>query len=430
MLKTLSIHVEFDWTVLWPLILVLAIGALVPVILSIFRLKFIPVFVVEIICGIIIVQIPAVRDLFITIEHGHMAFKEVPSVLYMLGMAILLFLSGLDTDFSVLRPQYKKEQKTLNSFGLSWMLIGAVIAISILLSFAFYRFYVPGKEVIGVVLMIITLSSTFASLVIPLVHNENLHNTTLGKIICTYSTIAEFLSIVSISTLLIINGAQDRPWLLVVVAVILLATYAIRKLVKINIFKDKMEGIVFLGIRFIILVLLGMIIITYQTGAEFILGSFLAGMVIKATKVSHKTSVILEAIGYGVFVPIFYILVGVNVGASMDFTNTTYYILIPVLFVALVLTKIPFVVLSKWYPAKTTIPTIFIVSSTIIVAIACEHFGAFTDEFANSLIIASALTCIIPPVIFALGGKIGTSRPKYDPIIIDPHDIVESSHSE
>ena len=89
----------------------------------------------------------------------------------------------------------------------------------------------------------------------------------------------------------------------------------------------------------------------------------------------------------------------------------------------LVLTKTPFLILLKWYPARTVIPTMFVASSTIIVALACEHFHIIEHEFMDALIIASTLTCIIPPLLFDNDKKYGTSRSKYDPIIIDPHDV-------
>ena len=190
-----------------------------------------------------------------------------------------------------------------------------------------------------------------------------------------------------------------------------------------------MEGIVFLGVRMIIFVLLACVIITAQTGVEFILGAFLAGMIMRATKLKHKTAEIFEAIGYGLFVPIFYLLVGISIGVATDFANPTTLLLIGVLFIMLVITKAPFLALLKWYPARSAIPTMFIVSSTIIVALACEHFHAIDHEFLDALVIASALTCIIPPIFFDIDKKYGTSRPKYDPIIIDPHDI-EKTHSE
>ena len=402
-------------------VLLIGFGALIPVILSIFKLKFIPDFVIEIIVGIVIAHIPQVRDLFLTKAHEGFEFNPIFSGIYVIGMAVLLFLSGLDTDFSVLKPIFKKDKKTLNPFSIAWICVGGVLLVSFGLSFDFAKYL--SNAYLGVPLLTVALSSTFASLVIPLFHSENLHDTTIGKILCTYATISEFLSILCISVIMVIENGGKNLWLVIILIAILSLTIIFKKYFNLKSLSDKMEGIVFLGIRLIVFVFLACVILSAQTGAEFILGAFLAGMIIKTTKISHKSSEIFEAIGYGIFIPVFYILVGISVGTTLDFLKIDTIILILILFIALVVTKLPFMMLYKWYPSKTVIPTMFIASSTIIVSLACEHLGIFDKTFVNALILASALTCIVPPIIFLLNKKYGTSRPKYDDIIIDPYDI-------
>lgn len=71
----LTVHYAFDWSMLWPLVLLIGFGALIPVILSIFKLKFIPDFVIEIIVGIVIAHISQVRDLFLTKAHEGFEFN-------------------------------------------------------------------------------------------------------------------------------------------------------------------------------------------------------------------------------------------------------------------------------------------------------------------------------------------------------------------
>lgn len=419
----LGVHYTFDWSSLWPLVLLIGLGALVPILLSVLKLKFIPVFAIELVIGIIIAHIPAVSSLFLVETQHGVEFNALSSGVYVIGMAVLLFLSGLDTDFSVLKPIMKKDKKTLNPFPIAWICIGGVILLSLALSFIFFKYLT--NKVLGIPLLMIAFSSTFASLVIPLVHSEKLHNTTIGKIICTYSTISEFLSIVSLSIIMVIQNEGKNLWLLAILITILVLTIIFKKYLNFKSLHDKMEGIVFLGIRLMVFVFLTCVILTAQTGAEFILGAFLAGMIIKATKISHKTIEKFEAIGYGIFVPMFYILIGINVGTSVDFLNIQTIGLILVLFLVLIISKAPFMILFKWYPERTVIPTMFVVSSTIIVSLTCKHFGVFEETFTDALIVASALTCIIPPILFYLDKKYGTSRPKYDDIIIDPHDVIK-----
>lgn len=426
-------NATFEWSSLIPIVLMIAIAALIPILISVCRLKFLPVLVLEILSGIILASIPFTRDLFTVKTLEGYQFTSIPEGFYMVGMAALLFLSGLDTDFSVLHRRKKGDHDTIPVFRLSWILIGLVILLSIGGAFLFQPYFVNQDTktiVVGITLLVIIFSSTFASVVIPLVHEEKLQNTTIGQIICTYSTIAEFMSIVSLSILMIalemVNNA--KPWLLLIVVGILLFIYIIERFVPKQIFKKSMEGIVHLDMRLIILVLLSLVILTQVSGAEFILGAFLAGMVIKSANVSKHTMEKVESVGYGIFVPLFYILVGLKIGLTMpinEFIQPENLLLIALVFFVLLLVKIPFLILLKWYKISSVIPTMFIVTCTIIVGIAGEHFGVFSERLASAIIIASSFTCLIPPVFFAMDKKYGYAKEKYDDIIINPNEVEE-----
>lgn len=163
------------------------------------------------------------------------------------------------------------------------------------------------NKVIGVIVLTIIFCSTFASIVIPLVHEEGLSNSTIGKIISSYSTKAELLSIVALSILMMTLGMtkEQKPWLLLILVIILLIVYIFSRYLKLRSFKKISDGIVHFGVRLTIALLLGLMILCSISGVEYILGAFLAGMVIKSAKPSETNIHKLEIIGYGIFVPIF-----------------------------------------------------------------------------------------------------------------------------
>ncbi len=405
----------FELASLKPIIILIAISAFIPVILSALKLKFVPVFVVEIVAGMIIGEFFNKNGYFST---------DLMSGLYTLGMAFLLFLSGLDTDFDVLKRSKKGDGKNINPFKISLLLLFLVILVSGLASFAFYSFINDGHKVEGIILLTLCLSSTFASIVIPILHEKGSAKTTIGQIIATYSTMSELLSIIVLSGFMILNEINDQnPWLLLVLLGILVATYLIKRFVPTKRFERAMGGVVHLGIRLILLVFLVLIVISEAAGAEFILGAFLAGMVIRAAKPSHETIEKIEIIGYGVFIPMFYVLVGVEIPFFELFTTPKYILLIIALTAALILVKIPFMMLYRWYYTGTVVPTMFLVTCTVIVAIALEHFHIFEHEFASCLIVASSLTCLIPPIIFEANTKFDVAREKYKDIILETHEV-------
>ena len=399
---------NFDLQVLLPIVILLGLAAVIPVILAICRIKFIPVLVIEILTGILLASFSS-KEFFVN-NNELTPFMEG---LYTIGMGILLFLSGLDTDFTVL-GKHKKGDSYLHISRLTTILLFTVILC----------------KVIGIIVLTIIFCSTFASIVIPLVHEEGLGDSTIGKIISSYSTKAELLSIVALSILMMVLGMtkEQKPWLLFILVIILLIVYIFSRYLKLNSFKKISDGIVHFGVRLTIALLLGLMILCSISGVEYILGAFLAGMVIKSAKPSESNIHKLEIIGYGIFVPIFYMLVGLKIGLLMPIQEIFKWenlSLILILFGMLIVVKIPFMYLCRWFNFSTVIQTTLFVACTLIVVIASEEFGVFTKKFMNALIIASSLTCIIPPILFDITKRFGYSKKENDIRIINPTNEIK-----
>lgn len=413
---------NFDLQVLLPIVILLGLAAVIPVILAICRIKFIPVLVIEILTGILLASFSS-KEFFVN-NNELTPFMEG---LYTIGMGILLFLSGLDTDFPVL-GKHKKGDSYLHISRLTTILLFTVILCSIGGSFLFLDFM--NHKVIGIIVLTIIFCSTFASIVIPLVHEEGLGDSTIGKIISSYSTKAELLSIVALSILMMVLGMtkEQKPWLLFILVIILLIVYIFSRYLKLNSFKKISDGIVHFGVRLTIALLLGLMILCSISGVEYILGAFLAGMVIKSAKPSESNIHKLEIIGYGIFVPIFYMLVGLKIGLLMPIQEIFKWenlSLILILFGMLIVVKIPFMYLCRWFNFSTVIQTTLFVACTLIVVIASEEFGVFTKKFMNALIIASSLTCIIPPILFDITKRFGYSKKENDIRIINPTNEIK-----
>ena len=412
-------YVHFDMKSLLPIAILLFIAAIIPVILSIFKIKFIPVLVVEIIIGILIGSFET-KNMFAT--NGNL--NPLMDGLYVVGLGILLFLSGLDIDFSSLKRVPKKD-KNVHINALTNILLIVIIIISVGASLLFMKYM--NNKVLGVILLSIVFSSTFASIIIPLVRNDELEETTIGKIISTYAIKSELLSIFALSILMLVEGIVLRdykPWLLLIVIITLILVYLSSRYLKLERFKKISGGIVHFSVRLIISILLGLMILCSVSGVEFILGSFLAGIVIKFAKPSNETIHKLEIIGYGIFVPMFYILVGIKIGLDIPVSKIIIWenlSLILLLFVVLILVKIPFLYLFKWYKISTVIQTTIFVACTLITAIAAKEFGIFEKKFVDALIVASSLTCIIPPILFDITKKYGYSKIENDTRIVNPN---------
>lgn len=422
---------------LWPLAFLVAVAVIIPVLLSVFKLKMIPSLVVEIIAGIIIAVVPFTRNLFATTnEEGFFILSNFPEGLYIIGMSIMLFMSGFESDFSLLKKPKKDEQKHLNVVLCAVIIYILVIALSIGVGYLM-KAYIKGDLIIGIAILAVFFSSTFASLVVPLVHDYDLAETTIGQLLACYSTISELCSIIALSVIMILLGVSHNPSyiaLIVIIAVYILI-FIVKRFIKVDqIFGKKLHGIVHLTTRVTILILLLAVLLSDMGGVEYILGAFLSGMIIKALWPDRHTNK-LETIGYGFFVPLFYILVGVKVGLFIIDTNTGDFFTLETLllfgmtFVAMILVRLPFLYLLRYYKCNTVIPSLLVTTSTIIVAIAIEHIskesGLLDEKLAPILIIISLITCLIPPIFFANHNDFSEARLKQKDYIVELSDFDE-----
>ena len=411
----------FDMFSLLPIPILLAICSIVPVILAALKIKKIPAFTIHIIIGMALGSFAKSKELFTS---------PLMEGIYTVGMGFFLLLSGLDTDYSVIFKRKQKNDINVSVFKISWILMLSVILLSLVLSIIFL-FIFPleieqAKKKIEIILLItILFSSTFASVVIPIIHERSFAKTTIGQIICTYATIAELFSIISLSALMIFDKIKhnQEPWLLIVAFGILIIVYLIKKYSPTKFIKKEIDGFTQLPVRIVTYLLLSMMLITYKAGAEFILGAFLSGAIIKAADISHHSMEKIEAVGYGLFVPLFFVLLGVKMPFSHLIHDSKVIWMSLLVFGFLLIAKAPFLYLAKYYKKNTYLPSTILVSITMIVAIALEHFHIFPEEYAFAFIFGSALTAIVPPIIFYSIRKFDECRPEFSHVIIEPHEI-------
>lgn len=419
---------------LWPLTILVGLIVLIPILLSVFKIKSVPSLVIEILIGIILSFIPFTRNLFTTTEGSITTLSTLPEGLYVIGMSILLFMSGFDTDFSVFKRRKKDEPKYLKVFLCAILLYISVCALSVGAAFLL-RGFVKHSSGIGIAIIAVFFSSTFASIVIPLVHDYDLKETSLGKIIATYSTLSEFCSIIALSVIMILLGVSKNPSYisLIIIICVYILIFIVKKFIKIEkIFGKKIEGIVHLSTRVTVFVLLLAILLSDLGGVEYILGAFLSGMIIRALWPDHHANK-LESIGYGLFVPLFYILVGFKIGLLIMHTGKTDFLSLHTLIQFLIviaimfLVRTPFLYLLRYFRGKTVITSLFMTTSTLVVAIAIEHISSETalldEKFVTIFLIVSVISCLIPPILFGNGEDFSEARLRHKDYIIELSDF-------
>jgi len=296
-----------------PLLIVITLSFMAPVVLSPVRRFGIPVIVGEIAAGIVVGQ------------SGLNLVGEGPvlEVLSVFGFAYLMFLSGLEMDFSQI-PRLRKVDSlgALQRAARNPFAIGALMFVLTGLCSVAGGFYI---QYLGLIdnpwLMALILSTTSLGVVAPVLKERGLLANRYGQSILVCALIADFVTILLISAYVILRSSGLTLELMLILLLILafLAAYQLAARFRDNPPAQKLMQLLStatsqIQVRGSIAVALVFIALAESLGIENILGAFLAGVIISLLT-GRQSSILrekLDAIGYGFFIPVFFITVGIK----------------------------------------------------------------------------------------------------------------------
>lgn len=380
------------------LVIVIIVAFFTPILLHRFKLT-IPVVVAEIIMGLIIGK----SGFQLVVEHD--AWLDTLS---MLGFIFLMFLSGLEIDFSSFESKKKARElpnglKEPNTFKAATIIFLGVFCISFILSYAF----VLAGFIQNAFLMTLIISTISLGVVVPTLKEEKLMQTNIGQIILLVAVIADLVTLILLAVFSSIYGdGTGNMWLLLLLFAAGILLYLFGRVFKTkSIFQSMSRGTVQIGTRAIFTLIIVLVALSESLGAEKILGAFLAGVLVSLLSPNKELVQQLDSFGYGFLIPIFFVMVGVDLNIWVLFKDPTIMMMIPLLFIALLLSKlIPILYLKKWYGMKKVIGCGFLLTSTLSLVIAAatigERLGVIDHKMSGALILVAVLTSILTPVWF------------------------------
>ncbi|TDM12437.1 monovalent cation:proton antiporter family protein [Macrococcus lamae] len=380
-----------------PALVIIVMTALItPILVKRLHLNFLPVVVAEILMGILIG-----KSVFNLVQPN-----DVLNILSTLGIIFLMFLSGLEIDFSAFKTKKNKDSEQNNEPNRLILTTGIFIGILILSIFAAYIFKWIGL-VDDILLMVIIISTISLGVVMPTLKEMNLLRTSIGQIILLVAVIADLATMLLLTAYGTLHAKGDSPiWLIGTLVVFTVLFYIMGGYFKKSSFLQKMmEGTTQIGIRAIFALIILLVALAEGVGAENILGAFLAGVVVSLIGPDQDLVHKLDSFGYGFFIPIFFIMVGVELNIRELLQDPSVLILIPLLFIVFFLTKLfPLLVLMKWYDKRTVVASSFLLTSTlsliIVSAKLAEQLGTISNVLSGTFILSAIITCVIVPIFF------------------------------
>jgi Kef-type K+ transport system membrane component KefB len=306
------------------LLIVVAVAFAAPLVLGLFPNVKLPSVVLEILAGIVIG--PSVL--------GIVELDESISVISVIGLAFLLFLAGLEIEFDKLRGQVLR--LTLIGFAVSFAI--AVLVALILKATGLIE--TP-------LLVAIILCATSLGVLIPVLKDAGEISSTFGQLIVAAGTIADFGAVILLSvffsgeggvgsTLLLIGGLV----LLGVVVFIAVKGAERSRLIRQDLIRLQ-DTTAQIRVRGAVVLLVGFAAIAEGLGLETILGAFMAGAILtlldRDEQMTHpEFRRKLEAVGFGIFIPVFFVASGVNFDLEALLESASNVIMVPIFLAALV----------------------------------------------------------------------------------------------
>ncbi|HDI7110473.1 TPA: cation:proton antiporter [Staphylococcus aureus] len=382
------------------LVIVVLAAFLTPIIVNRLNINFLPVVVAEILMRIVI------GNSFLNIVER----DSILNILSTLGFIFLMFLSGLEIDFKAFKKdkrarqgQNDDESSIPGHLNLALTVFAFIMIISILLAYVFKWLGL----VDDVLLMVIIISTISLGVVVPTLKEMNIMRTTIGQFILLVAVLADLVTMILLTVYGAINGQGGSTiWLIGILVVFTAISYILGVQFKRMSFLQKlMDGTTQIGIRAVFALIILLVALAEGVGAENILGAFLAGVVVSLLNPDEEMVEKLDSFGYGFFIPIFFIMVGVDLNIPSLIKEPKLLIIIPILIVAFIISKlIPVMFIRRWFDMKTTIASAFLLTSTLSLVIAAakisERLNAISAETSGILILSAVITCVFVPIIF------------------------------
>lgn len=390
-----------------PLLFVVFIAWLIPMVLSLIKFDKIPAVLLEIIAGYI-------AGLFL-LKYVDRDSLLVLDFLALSGLIFIMFLSGLEIDINTILASFPKRIKA-GSFAANPLLAGvAHYLICLLISLAgtyLLSFYV---NIPNVWFFSLIPTTTFMGIVYPVLKNRGETKSYYGQTLITTAAVADIFSIslVTFSALYLKFGWHYELLLVFAFFLFFIVLYLLGKRFFVGVFKKitfkQAHAATQLSIRgSLTLVLLFVVISQFVGGEVVILGAFLSGLLMSFFMSKERSILIikLEGMGFGFFIPVFFIMVGAkfNPGSLLEYDKSLYIFLILLVILFYLVKVVPSSIWIRRFGKRLSLAAGFLLAAHLGLVIAASsvglELGAITPGANASFIIMVAITCFASPFLY------------------------------
>ncbi len=377
------------------LLLVVAVAFAAPFLLGLYPRLQLPSVVLEIAAGIVIG--PSVL--------GLVEVDQAVEVIALIGLAFVLFLAGLEIEFDKLRGRVVR-----------------LAALGFALSFGIAVVVALGLSAAGLVdtplLVAIILCATSLGVLVPVLKDAGEISSTFGQLIIAAASIADFGAIILLTIFFSGEGSTGSTVLLLgslfaLAAVVLVVVRGVERSRRLSDDLLRLQDTTAqIRVRAALVLFVGFAAIAVELGLEVILGTFIAGAIISLvdrdevmTHPDFRRK--LEAIGFGFFIPAFFVTSGVRFDLEALTASASNLLMVPIFLAALVAVRgLPALVYRGVLDGRRTAIAGLMQSTSLPFIVAATAIGlelGLLDAATSAALIGAGLLSVL---LFPLAGLV------------------------
>jgi Kef-type K+ transport system membrane component KefB len=359
-----------------------------PLLLGLAPALQLPAVVLELVFGIVIG--PSVL--------GWVHVDSPVEVLSLLGLAFLLLLAGLEVEFAMLRGQILRSAA-----------LGFAVSFGIALTLALV---LDAAGVTGAPLLVaIMLSATSLGVVIPVLKDSGEAETQFGQLVIAAASIADVATVVLLSLFFSheASGAGAKLVLLggfvALAAAIGVAVAQAQRSMRLSRALVRLQDTTAqIRVRGAFLLLAAFVVLAEKFGLEAILGAFVAGAILKLVDTDQAMThprfrAKLEAAGFGVFVPFFFVTSGVRFNLDALFASGSSIARLPVFLVALLAARgLPALLYRRVLDGRRTAAAALLQATSLSFLVVASQIGmelGLISQATGAAVVAAGLLSVL-----------------------------------
>jgi Kef-type K+ transport system membrane component KefB len=319
-----------------------------------------------------------------------------------IGVIFLLFIAGTESKLTYL-------SKHRGEVGLI-ALINGIIPLVV----GFTAAYVITGQVVAATIVAVLFAATSAAVLVPTLESTGLIHKKIGQTVVNSAFLQDLVSLLSIAIILQdVAPRTDLPLAvyLLLVALTFFVIWMILPRVKKYYKKLKSHKSFFQDdLRFIITVLFAAVIVFELLGVHAIIAGFIIGALL-SDSIDEESQKKLDILGYGLFIPTFFIIVGAQTDVSLltDYENIFLTVVLALaMFVSKFFSGLVSALLAKFNYTEAVLigaASMSKLTTTLAVVFTASELDLLPERLITALIIGSIISALIVPELVKLLSK-------------------------